>query len=446
MKSSRTLSSALCLLGCAAVAHSSAFAADQVLRKVPALSPDLAPKYPQNLARYHLGAQVEAGPKSQPIAQLKLASNAEDNNAAEAALLCDDPSVGYALSAGTTTLLVSLPKVENVGSIAFLNKGAKGAVTVAVANAKLPANSPQWQTALQSEMTNDGVRANIGPAEAKYVRLTFNVTEPGRIAGLGIYATPQVADFTTPRAHQWTVQEKSDSFSLISYNLNDLHAKARALYVSSGDTTAAANNIIDDQTSTSYTFATEDGAPTTIIDMGRSATLRRLSAVYTPRAGTVRFYALQSLPGAPADAAPEGLKLDETTLAALHLVGVVNDDGTSGRAAVDFPATSARYVMVRWTPAEKGSAFAVSEVAAFGNVGSGTMVASNNGLTFAQMDAEASDGKTMIDGKTMMDGKSMIEAKDMPAEGPASPAEGPAPTLPQPPPFTFVPILVPTSP
>jgi hypothetical protein len=121
--------------------------------------------------------------------ELQLSSKSEDTKTAEAALLRNDPTVGYALPKGSTTLLVSFAKIENLDSIFFLNHGAKGGVNIAISNAKLPADSPQWRNVSQQALTSDAVKAKIGPTEAKYVRLTFNVAEPGRIAGLGIYKT-----------------------------------------------------------------------------------------------------------------------------------------------------------------------------------------------------------------------------------------------------------------
>lgn len=432
IKTSRPVSCALCCVASVALGNSAVSAADVVLQKVPALSAEKAPAYPVNLARYHFGAQIEASPKAQNSTQLQLSSNGADQNKAEAALLCDDPTVGYALPAGTTTLLVSLPQVENLASVSLLNDGAKGTVNVAVANAKQSANS--WQTLADQELDGSMLQANIGPAEGKYVRLTFNITAPGRIAGLGIYPTSRISDFTTPRTHQSSLADKSDSVTLVANHLNDIHAKGRALYVSSGADATEANKMIDDQTSTAYTFAAEDGSPTTVIDLGKNAMLRRLSTVYTPRAGTVQFYVLASL---PTSNAPDSLKFDDATL---KPVGAVTDDGTRGRAAVDFPATAGRYVMVRWIPTGEGqAAFSVSEVAAFGKAGDDkTLLAANTGLTLGQVNE--------VDGKTMMDGKTVIEPKDRGEAAPQSPAEGPPPPLPQPPPFGFLPVVVPASP
>ncbi|MDQ6623419.1 MAG: hypothetical protein M3Y86_08040, partial [Verrucomicrobiota bacterium] len=112
IKPSLPITTAVCSLA-VLLAANSASAADLTLQKVPALTVEKTAAYPQNLARYRAGARVDAGAKSQPIAQLQLSSASNDSNGAEAALLCDDPTVGYPLPAGSTTLIVALPKVEN---------------------------------------------------------------------------------------------------------------------------------------------------------------------------------------------------------------------------------------------------------------------------------------------------------------------------------------------
>ena len=380
-------------------------------------------------------AQVESAPQSSPGSALQLSSKAEDRNTTAAALLCGDPTIGYPLGNGTTTLLVSLAKVENIDSISFVNRDAKGEVTMATSNAKLPADSPQWQEIARHDLTSDTISAKIGPSEAKYIRLTFNITEPGRIADLGIYSTPTVAAFAIPHVRK-PISNRSEGLSLVSYNLTDVHAKARAAYVSSGDDVKQANNTIDDQPSTSYQFAASDSAPMAIIDLGKPTKLRRISALYSPARGTLDFYVLQSLPGAAKGVSPTDLKLDEATLAGLQPVGSFTDTAGTGRAAIDFPETTGRYVMVKWTPAEQGAPFAIAEIAAFGGGEPETLVASRENA-----ERSDADGKTILEGK---DFKDLGEGKEMPEEGP--PGEGPGPELPDPPPFVFVPEVLPQSP
>jgi len=221
------------------------------------------------------------------------------------------------------------------------------------------------------------------------------------------------------------------SFALINYNVR---TQARALYVSSGTDLMLANNMIDDQAATSFGFSPTDNSPVTIIDLGKVSTVRRLSAVYVPRATSIDFYVLQTLPG---DNSTGSLKLDENTLAKLKAVGTAIDDGSQGRASVDFPATSGRYVMLHWAPAaHSDTAFTVAEVSAYSS-SRGNLLASNRDFNSAQ---------TTSDSKDVADSKDISDNKDIPAEAPpAPPAEGPPPSLPNPPPFTFIPQLLPVS-
>jgi hypothetical protein len=223
------------------------------------------------------------------------------------------------------------------------------------------------------------------------------------------------------------------SFALINYNVR---SQARALYVSSGGDLNAANNMIDDQAATSFVFSPTDNSPVTIIDLGKVATVRRLSAVYSPRAASIDFYVLQTLPGD--NSAASSLRLNEKALAKMKTVGTAIDDGTQGRASVDFPAASGRYVMLRWSPAaHSDTAFTVAEVSAF-SPSRGNLLASNRDFSTA---------RTTVDSKDVADSKDVSDSKDVPEEGPPAepPAEGPPPPLTPPPPFTFIPQLLPAS-
>jgi hypothetical protein len=222
------------------------------------------------------------------------------------------------------------------------------------------------------------------------------------------------------------------TFALINYNLRDARTKARALYVSSGNDLSMASSMLDDQAATSFGFSAEDKSPTAVIDLGKVCTVRRLSAIYSARPGSIDFYVMPSLPSTDGDNSVSTVKLDSNALASLKRVGSVIDDGTQGRASIDFPATSGRYVMLRWIPAAHAdTSFTVAEVAAFG-VGGGSLLASN-----------ANFSRNQTDSKDIADSKDISDSKDIPEEGP--PREGPPPRLPEPPPFTFIPQLVPVS-
>jgi hypothetical protein len=271
-----------------------------------------------------------------------------------------------------------------------------------------------------------------------------------------------------PRPRKVSLDAKQESLALVTSNLTDVHAKARALYVSSGGDAKDANNMIDDQPATIYTFAGSDANPVAVIDLGKTSSLRRISAIYSPRKGNVDFYVLESLPlgskseseqlsasalqkGAPAGQTPaataavdlpQTVSIAEDAFRDLKPVGSVANSEGEGRAAIDFPETTGRYIMVRWnSAAPSDTPLSVAEVAAFGGTKPAPQIVafneerSNGGL---------GDGKTLLQG----DGKTILDDKDMPVAGlePEPPAEAPPPGLPQHPPFTFIPEIVPTSP
>jgi hypothetical protein len=442
----------LCLLvlGISSV-PSSGIARDIVLQKAPPLTVRQAPDYPQNLARYHLGADLKAEPRSNPISKLQLSSQNQDKNTAEAALLCDDPTTGYELPAGSSRFLISLSKIENIESISFLNEGAQGDLAVAVSSADMPMNSPAWHEAAKTSIATGPWAMKIGPEDAKYIRLSFEVTKPGRIAALGLYASPALSDFTMPRPSRFGSGNESSEFALINFSYSDLHTRARALYASSGDL-ARINDMLDDQPATAYQFAPGDPTPTAVIDLGRERSLTRLSAVYANQPGTVEFFVLRNLPPASPDDGftneseiqqtaqitqaadlPSSLKITDAVMTELKSVGSVTTAG-EGRAAVDFPEVVGRYVMLKWHPAAiADEPFAVAQVAAFGRLRPSEI-------------ANRREGK---EGKDEKEAKRIVDYKQIPAEGPKEvppPEEGPPPALPPVPPFTFIPEVPPTSP
>jgi len=261
---------------------------------------------------------------------------------------------------------------------------------------------------------------------------------PGVLASeVVLQKVPLTAQATTNRAQSRLGPQAT--FALVNYNLRDVHAKVRALYVSSGIDLKLASSMIDDQVTTSFGFSVEDKSPTTLIDLGKVCAVRRLSAVYSARPGSMDFYVMQSLPGPNPDGLANTVKLDSNALASLKPVGSVIDDGTQGCAAIEFSATSGRYLMLRWIPAaHKETSFTVAEIKASGP-GGGRLLASSGRFFNSPTPPERT---VAADARDVPDSKDVYESKDIPEE---APAELPPPRLPEPPPFTFIPQLVPVS-
>lgn len=424
---------AVCISFCGSIVAGCASlrAGEIVLYRVPAITAAQAASLPQNLANIERGAKLEAVGRSSA------------DSSVLSSLISGDPAANYPLLRGVTSVTLSLPQIENLDRIS-LSCSAEGTLSIATSNANLPPENPQWHNATPQNLATS-VTANVGPAEAKYVRLTFNITAPGRVAGLAVYGNRSLGN---PAFHgglqKRLLKGGPVSFGLVS--LANVNAKARAVYVSSD--VRGADNMIDDQIATSYSFAAADVSPVAIVDLGKVCSLRRLSAAFGPSRGNLEFYVLQALPGAPSSGTlPDTLQLTDSAFASLKPAGSGMDDGTQGHASVEFPATAGRYVVVRWIPAtQEGGSFTIAEIAAFGSDEANPLLAVNLNVGGQNGSAESKDFQS-----NELGGKEVIEAKDfkdIPAEGPgeaAPPAEGPPPNLPRPPPFTFIPQIQPIS-
>jgi hypothetical protein len=395
-----------------------------LLQKVPALTVEDAPRYPQNLAQLDLGARLIAEP----------------NPILSTALLSADPTSLCPLEKGVTTFLISLPQIENIDTVAFLNEETAGSVAIATASAKLESASAQWHNGEKREVPNGLVSFRVGPTEAKYIRLVFDVRTPGRISNLGILSAAPVSDFTVPRPRKIGADSTIAGTSRI--NLADLHGQARIIFVSSGNDVRLANNMLDHQAASAYVFAPNDTIPAAIIDLGRALPINRISTFSTSRGASASFYVFDSLPADSGTSSPQTLPVDPQLLPGVRIVGTAADNET-GRVAIDFQETTARYVMICWTPSARVSNFSVAEIAVLGPVTDSTLLVLNRGSARA-------DNKNVRDSKDAKDSKDVKDfSKEIPAEGPGEaqpPAEGPPPSLPRSPPFVFIPRVVPTSP
>src|SRR5205814_6434841 len=167
------------------------------------------------------------------------------------------------------------------------------------------------------------------------------------------------------RVRKIAADTSAEDVAKANYNLADLHAKARTIFVSSGDDLKLAYSMIDGQPGTAYAFAANDAAPAAIIDLGRSVSVRRISTFSTPGSAAVTFYVFGDLPANNTENPPSALRIDPQTLAAFKIVRTGSDYG-SCRVAVLFAEYIGRYVMLVWTPSTQNANFSVAEVAVFG--------------------------------------------------------------------------------
>jgi hypothetical protein len=144
---------------------------------------------------------------------------------------------------------------------------------------------------------------------------------------------------------------------MLNFNFANLYARAQIVFISSGSQELA-KRMIDDDVITAFEFSPADRQPTVIVELAEFERLHRVSAVYKMDKGRLDVFLLRELGSNPGD-------LQGKTPAA----SATDIDG-AGNAALDFDPSGARYVALRWTPAEGTTtrSFEVAEVSAFGEM------------------------------------------------------------------------------
>src|SRR5438105_12764335 len=166
-----------------AVAMKSAFAGETMID--PTIGTYDASNPAKNLARMNCGATIDLiGPDGRSVVVTNKNSSASE-------LLFDDDTLNYPLAEGKTTFVVSFPRISTLDRFTFVNENAaaEGEMKIAVSNYRLPANSRKW-IEINGGTSFAGKRLfdlSLAGTEARYVRLTFDVTKAGNMATVGLY-------------------------------------------------------------------------------------------------------------------------------------------------------------------------------------------------------------------------------------------------------------------
>lgn len=315
----------------------------------------------KNLARMNCGATIDLiGPDGRVV---EIPSTTEKNSSATA-LILDDDTLSCPLQEGETTFIIAFPRTSSLDRFTFVNENAaaEGEMKISVSNYRLAAQSSKWievngNTAFTGKRH---VNVSLLGVEARYVKLSFRVAKGGRIAALGLYGAQSLQKFASRQRGVVRIANTAATRRLedmLNFNFANLYARARVVFVSSG-AEEFARRMIDDDAVTSFQFAPTDPHPTVIVELAERERLHRVSALYKMQAGRLDVFLLPELGTNPGD------------LSGLTPIASVTDAVGGGKAAVDFDPHGARYVALRWTPAEQasGKSFEVAEVSAFGDM------------------------------------------------------------------------------
>src|SRR3954465_8419147 len=133
----------------------------------------------KNLARMNCGASIDL------IGADGRVMVVTDKESSPTALLLDDNTLNYPLPEGDTTFVLSFPRTSILDRFTFVNENssAAGEMAVAVSNYRLPARSSKWiEVNVGTSFTGKRLfDLPLAGTEARYVKLSFHVTEPGTI-------------------------------------------------------------------------------------------------------------------------------------------------------------------------------------------------------------------------------------------------------------------------
>jgi hypothetical protein len=184
---------------------------------------------------------------------------------------------------------------------------------------------------------------------------------PAALSGVALFgATVLVsANASTPQggASDATV-ETSQGVTVAGSQLREfdwakMQVRARVVYVSSGPRTLG-GRMIDNDLQTTFRFSASDISPTVIIELAESTELHRVTAVFKAEDARVDVYLLNELP-------KNARELGSPTAT------ITDPPQDHGVATVNFSATSARYLALRWVRKKRDEPFEVAEISAFSN-------------------------------------------------------------------------------
>lgn len=289
------------------------------------------PNQAKNLARLNCGAHID---RILPGGKIVGFNGAARDSSDPYALLLDDTTLSCPLALGDNVFVVTLPHISVLQRFAFINRSAtaQGEFEVAVSNYRLGSADPAW-TSVQRSTAFDReqlINLPILAVEARYVRLTFHVRKEGELAALALYGVPTLESFARVHTVQAQTNFSMASFAVVrhlydtlNFNFANQYALGRVVYVSSAGPASPAR-MIDDDASTSFSFAPNDQNPTVIIGLANQRKLHRVTALSEISDARVEVYLLDEL---------------ETNLGDLshaRLVGSVETKPGASNVAVDF--------------------------------------------------------------------------------------------------------------
>ncbi len=313
-------------------------------------------------ARFDSRAQIEC---ITPDGRTELLSPNE-TGVASASVLRDE-TLSCPLQQGLTTFVIKLPGAALLDRFTFVNENAtaSGELKISVSNYQLPAASSKWVD-VDGNVTFSHKRLfnlSLLGVEARYVKLSFKVEHAGRVTSLNLYRgkTPGRPDDFASQQQFGLLSKTKPSHKrshAFDYDFAALRSLGRVVHVSSGDLLQG-ERMLDDNTKTAFVFAQGDSRPTAIVELSTNERIHRVRALYkTQVPGRFDVYLL------------DDISKSATDLNYRQPIASATDEDGDGIAEVDFDPEGARYVAVRFSPADglnNQPPFEIVEINAYGD-------------------------------------------------------------------------------
>ena len=290
--------------------------------------------YPKNLARQQVGTNLFLyNASNQTYAPTE----------ASAAWLDDDITTGWPVMAGKQYYLLALSSPELVSNFSVSARPADGTISLYAGDEPAVPGSRSWTPLAQNiEFNSINEKKLDHPFThfAKYVLIETDLSNPGPLYSLYLYGEKPATIYDL-RARENPIDANA-IFGKINdkteFNANGLYTGSTITYANSPGGTLAWQKAIDDNPETGVTINGSANEPGMVIKYGDSESISRVAVLTDANAkGKLEFFAM--------DDAAETTSLEgKTPTVSLVL------DGTNTRASLDFPATTATKLAVRWTP------------------------------------------------------------------------------------------------
>jgi hypothetical protein len=348
--------------------------------------------YPKNLARQHLGTN---------LLQFNTGTKTFTSTQAAAAWLDDDITTGWPVMSGKQYHLITLPRAELVTNFSLSTRPTEGKVSLYGSDVAAAPDAASWNPLLKDvplESVNQKMSRDFSRV-AKYILVETEITTPGPLYSLYLYSHKPAVSYDLKKRDQ-AVQPKAVFGPYVNdataVNVASLYAHSTVSQSGESADPVSLQRAIDDNPETAVTIA--PGDKLTTIRYREPHTVSRVALLSDSGAqGKLDLFLTDG--DSPADAAPPTISL------------VL--DGTNPRTSVDFPASSASEMRMRWTPTNGTDPLTVREINAFGEAKlTSYAVNATAGTPAAVVDRQLASEKYDRSTRSKSDGKETRDAKD----------------------------------